>query len=385
MKMSNGMTPDYSALRGFSLSRTPRFTTCRTRGHAAQPSLTPRGRGPKWPPLAKSRRYCGRLRLGGAVAQLGERLVRNEEVRGSTPLGSTSPLRRLPFGFSASACSRAARSLNLRQRRASSERRNDRASRFHLVCAHALPLYRHRHGDSELADCVQCGQHAQSRRQYDRRTPVPDYRAGFASHPQHAAESRRHRYFAGHPVSHHHFHSVRRHPEHHQVLHLTHGTEAAQNRSMTARIIDGKAIAADLRAAVAAETRRLTADHGLVPGLAVVLIGDNPASKTYVASKSRALVEVGMRPFDHHLPATTTEAELLTLVGVLNVDPAVHGILVQLPLPRQINQSRVIAAIDPDKDVDGFHPLNAGRLMSGLPALVPCTPVACLKLIKTVH
>ena len=153
---------------------------------------------------------------------------------------------------------------------------------------------------------------------------------------------------------------------------------------MTARIIDGKAIAADLRAAVAAETRRLTADHGLVPGLAVVLIGDNPASKTYVASKSRALVEVGMRPFDHHLPATATEAELLTLVGVLNVDPAVHGILVQLPLPRQINQSRVIAAIDPDKDVDGFHPLNAGRLMSGLPALVPCTPVACLKLINTV-
>jgi methylenetetrahydrofolate dehydrogenase (NADP+)/methenyltetrahydrofolate cyclohydrolase len=134
---------------------------------------------------------------------------------------------------------------------------------------------------------------------------------------------------------------------------------------VTARIIDGKAIAADLRSAVAAETRRLTADHGLVPGLAVVLVGDNPASKTYVASKSRGLIEVGMRPFDHHLPATTNEADLLALVAVLNADPAVHGILIQLPLPRQINQSRVIAAIDPNKDVDGFHPLNAGTLMIG--------------------
>ena len=154
---------------------------------------------------------------------------------------------------------------------------------------------------------------------------------------------------------------------------------------MTARIIDGKAIAADLRAAVAAETRRLTAGHGIVPGLAVVLIGDNAASRTYVASKSRAVIEVGMRPFDHHLPADTNETELLDLVGVLNADPDVHGILVQLPLPPQINPSRVFANIDPDKDVDGFHPLNAGRLMTGLPALVPCTPVACLKLIKTVY
>jgi methylenetetrahydrofolate dehydrogenase (NADP+)/methenyltetrahydrofolate cyclohydrolase len=154
---------------------------------------------------------------------------------------------------------------------------------------------------------------------------------------------------------------------------------------VTARIIDGKAIAADLRTAVASETRRLTAAHGLVPGLAVVLIGDNAASKTYVTSKSRAVVEVGMRPFDHYLPATTTEAELLALVAKLNADPAVSGILVQLPLPPQINPSRVLAAIDPDKDVDGFHPLNAGRLMTGLPGLVPCTPVACLKLIKTVY
>jgi methylenetetrahydrofolate dehydrogenase (NADP+) / methenyltetrahydrofolate cyclohydrolase len=154
---------------------------------------------------------------------------------------------------------------------------------------------------------------------------------------------------------------------------------------VSARIIDGKAIAAELRAAVAAETRRLAAEHGLVPGLAVVLIGDNPASKTYVASKSRALVEVGMRPFDFHLPAATSEADLLALVARLNTDPAVSGILLQMPLPRQINPARIVANIDPDKDVDGFHPLNAGRLMMGMPALIPCTPIGCLKLIKTVH
>jgi len=154
---------------------------------------------------------------------------------------------------------------------------------------------------------------------------------------------------------------------------------------MNAKIIDGKAIAADLRVAVAAQTRRLAAAHGIVPGLAVVLIGDNPASRTYVDSKSRAVLEVGMRPFDHQLAADTGEAELLGLVHRLNADPAVSGILVQLPLPPQINPARIIASIDPDKDVDGFHPLNAGRLMTGLPALVPCTPVACLKLIKTVH
>jgi methylenetetrahydrofolate dehydrogenase (NADP+)/methenyltetrahydrofolate cyclohydrolase len=154
---------------------------------------------------------------------------------------------------------------------------------------------------------------------------------------------------------------------------------------MSARIIDGKAIAKDLRAAVAAETRRLSAAHGLLPGLAVVLIGENAASKTYVRSKSRAVTEVGMRPFDHHLPAGTSEKELLLLIEKLNADPAVSGILVQLPLPPQINPARVLSSIDPDKDVDGFHPLNAGRLMTGLPALVPCTPVACLKLIQTVY
>jgi methylenetetrahydrofolate dehydrogenase (NADP+) / methenyltetrahydrofolate cyclohydrolase len=154
---------------------------------------------------------------------------------------------------------------------------------------------------------------------------------------------------------------------------------------MTARIIDGAAIAADLRAAVAAETRRLTAARGLQPGLAVVLVGENAASKTYVASKSRALVEAGMQAFDHHLSAATTEDELIALVRRLNGDPAVNGILVQMPLPPQIDSTHVIAAVDPEKDVDGFHPLNAGRLASGLPALAPCTPVGCIKLAKTVH
>ena len=154
---------------------------------------------------------------------------------------------------------------------------------------------------------------------------------------------------------------------------------------MSATIIDGKTIAADLRAAVKAETQRLHAAHGIVPGLAVVLIGEDPASQSYVASKSRAVAEVGMRPFDHHLPAGVSEAELVLLVQKLNGDPAVHGVLVQMPLPPQISTKRIVASIDPDKDVDGFHPLNAGRLFTGLPALAPCTPVACIKLIKTVN
>jgi len=154
---------------------------------------------------------------------------------------------------------------------------------------------------------------------------------------------------------------------------------------MTARVIDGKAIAAELRAAVAAETRRLTTAHGLAPGLAVVLVGDNPASQSYVRAKSRAVAEVGMRPFDRHLTVDATESELLDLIRNLNADPAVHGILVQLPLPPQIETARVIAGVDPQKDVDGFHPLNAGRLASGLPALAPCTPLGCIRLAKTAH
>ncbi len=153
---------------------------------------------------------------------------------------------------------------------------------------------------------------------------------------------------------------------------------------MTARIIDGKAIAADVRAKLAADVRRL-AGRGIVPGLAVVLVGNDPASEVYVRGKSKAVVEAGMRPFDHHLPGTTSEADLIALVQRLNANPAVHGILVQLPLPAHISAQTVIAAIDPAKDVDGMHPMNVGRLASGLPALAPCTPLGCVILAKTVH
>jgi methylenetetrahydrofolate dehydrogenase (NADP+)/methenyltetrahydrofolate cyclohydrolase len=154
---------------------------------------------------------------------------------------------------------------------------------------------------------------------------------------------------------------------------------------MAARIIDGKAIAAELRVAVAREVRRLAAEHGITPGLAVVLAGNNPASESYVGSKAKVTVETGMRSFDHRLPETVGQDELLALVRELNADPAVHGILVQLPLPKQIDAQRVLDAIDPAKDVDGFHPINAGRLACGLPALVPCTPLGCVMLAKTVH
>jgi methylenetetrahydrofolate dehydrogenase (NADP+)/methenyltetrahydrofolate cyclohydrolase len=154
---------------------------------------------------------------------------------------------------------------------------------------------------------------------------------------------------------------------------------------MTATVIDGKAIAAALRGKVATEVKRLTAEHGLTPGLAVVLAGNNPASESYVGSKAKATKEAGMNSFDHRLPDTVGEAELLVLVNKLNADPAVHGILVQLPLPKQIDAQKVLDTIDPAKDVDGFHPVNAGRLASGLPALVPCTPLGCVMLAKTVH
>jgi methylenetetrahydrofolate dehydrogenase (NADP+)/methenyltetrahydrofolate cyclohydrolase len=154
---------------------------------------------------------------------------------------------------------------------------------------------------------------------------------------------------------------------------------------MTARIIDGKAIAAALRSKVADEVKRLTAQHGVTPGLAVVLAGSNPASQSYVGSKAKVTVETGMRSFDHRLPESVGQDELLVLVQRLNADPAVHGILIQLPLPPQIDSQAVLAAIDPGKDVDGFHPVNAGRLASGLPALVPCTPLGCMHLVKAVH
>ena len=154
---------------------------------------------------------------------------------------------------------------------------------------------------------------------------------------------------------------------------------------MTATVIDVKAIAAETRAQVAVEVARLARDHGVVPGLAVVLVGSNPASEVYVGSKKKMTVEAGMKSFDHHLPEDVSEAELLALIGRLNADPVVNGILVQLPLPKQIDAQKVLNAIDPGKDVDGFHPLNAGRLATGLSALVPCTPLGCIILAKSVR
>jgi methylenetetrahydrofolate dehydrogenase (NADP+)/methenyltetrahydrofolate cyclohydrolase len=154
---------------------------------------------------------------------------------------------------------------------------------------------------------------------------------------------------------------------------------------MGAILIDGKAIAAELRAKVTAEVQRWSAVHGLVPGLAMVLVGNDPASETYVRSKSKAVLDAGMRSFDHHLPASTSESELMTLVRKLNGDPQVHGILVQLPLPPQIEATRIVAALSPDKDVDGFNPVNIGRLAAGLPAFAPCTPLGCIRLVRSVR
>lgn len=151
---------------------------------------------------------------------------------------------------------------------------------------------------------------------------------------------------------------------------------------MSATIIDGKAFALALRERVAGEVARFTAAAGRKPGLAVVLVGEDPASAVYVRSKHKATLAAGMESFEHRLPADTSEEVLLALVDRLNADPAVDGILVQLPLPPQIDERRVITRIDPDKDVDGFHPVNAGRLASGLPGFVPCTPLGCLMLLK---
>ncbi|MGF7147224.1 methylenetetrahydrofolate dehydrogenase (NADP+)/methenyltetrahydrofolate cyclohydrolase [Sphingomonas zeicaulis] len=150
----------------------------------------------------------------------------------------------------------------------------------------------------------------------------------------------------------------------------------------TASIIDGKAFALGLRERIAELTADFTEEAGRAPGLAVVLVGEDPASAVYVRSKHKACVEAGMASFEHRLPADTSQAELLALVGTLNADDAVDGILVQLPLPAQIDENRIIAAIDPDKDVDGFHPVNAGRLATGLDGFVPCTPLGCLMLLK---
>ena len=147
-------------------------------------------------------------------------------------------------------------------------------------------------------------------------------------------------------------------------------------------IIDGKAYAAELRKRVATVVSHLESSHGLIPGLAVVLVGEDPASQVYVRNKGKQTVEVGMASFEHRLSDQTTEGELLALIDQLNSDSAVHGILVQLPLPAQINTHAVINAIDPDKDVDGFHLINVGRLTTGESGLVPCTPLGCMMLLR---
>lgn len=154
---------------------------------------------------------------------------------------------------------------------------------------------------------------------------------------------------------------------------------------MSAKIIDGKMIAADLRARVAGEVERVKRDHGFVPGLAVVLVGNDPASEVYVRNKAKQTEAAGMASFEHRLAADTPQKDLLALIAKLNADTNVHGILVQLPLPKGLDTQAVINAIDPAKDVDGLHPVNAGRLATGLPALTPCTPLGCIILAKTVH
>jgi methylenetetrahydrofolate dehydrogenase (NADP+)/methenyltetrahydrofolate cyclohydrolase len=151
---------------------------------------------------------------------------------------------------------------------------------------------------------------------------------------------------------------------------------------MSARLIDGKAYAAGLRTRIAAEVAELQARHGVVPGLAVVLVGEDPASQVYVRNKGSQTREAGMASVEHRLPASASETELLAVVDRLNRDDAIDGILVQLPLPAGIDAARVIAAVDPAKDVDGLHAVNAGRLWSGLDALVPCTPLGCMMLLE---
>ena len=151
---------------------------------------------------------------------------------------------------------------------------------------------------------------------------------------------------------------------------------------MTARLIDGKAAAAALRGRVGAGVDKFREATGRVPGLAVVLVGEDPASAVYVRSKGKATIEAGMLSFEHRLPVGATQDELVALVDALNADRAVDGILVQLPLPPQIDETVIITRIDPNKDVDGFNPVNAGRLAVGLEGFVPCTPLGCLKLLK---
>ncbi len=154
---------------------------------------------------------------------------------------------------------------------------------------------------------------------------------------------------------------------------------------MTARIIDGKVIASELRVRVADEVARVQREHGITPGLAVVLVGNDPASEVYVRGKHKQTQAAGMASFEHVLPADVAQNDLLALIEELNRDSSVHGILVQLPLPKSLDTETIINAIDPAKDVDGLHPNNAGRLAGGLAALSPCTPLGCIILAKSVH
>lgn len=154
---------------------------------------------------------------------------------------------------------------------------------------------------------------------------------------------------------------------------------------MTAKIIDGKAIAADLRAEVGRQVAKLKEDHGITPGLAVVLVGEDPASEVYVRNKNRSTIEAGMKSVEHKLDASTSEEDLLALIAKLNADPEIHGILVQLPLPDHLNEDAVINALDPAKDVDGFHISNVGLLGTGQKSMVPCTPLGCLMMLRAEH
>ncbi|MCW3848607.1 bifunctional methylenetetrahydrofolate dehydrogenase/methenyltetrahydrofolate cyclohydrolase FolD [Sphingomonas sp. LB-2] len=151
-----------------------------------------------------------------------------------------------------------------------------------------------------------------------------------------------------------------------------------------AAMIDGKALAERVTREAAMRAAALASERGIVPGLAVILIGDDPASRIYVDRKLSQAGKAGVRSFEHRLPADTPEAALLRLIAACNADPAIHGILVQLPLPPQIDSARVLDAIDPAKDVDGFHPVNVGRLSTGTGGLVPCTPLGCMRLLETV-
>jgi methylenetetrahydrofolate dehydrogenase (NADP+) / methenyltetrahydrofolate cyclohydrolase len=158
-----------------------------------------------------------------------------------------------------------------------------------------------------------------------------------------------------------------------------------QGQTMTAKVIDGKAFAAKVRGQVAEHVARLKEANGLQPGLAVVLVGEDPASQVYVKNKHASTVEVGMASFEHRLSADSGEAELLALIDKLNADPAVHGILVQLPLPGHLNAELVINRISPAKDVDGFHISNVGLLGTGQKSMVPCTPLGCLMMLRDHH